>query len=830
MKKYHIVIGMTLMLLGSFMFGCENVNASDYSGYISNVTPSSFTGGVETTVYVTVYNTGDSGTLIVDPVSDPPGWDVDGDNIFNTVKKYVASGSSETFPFSVTPPEEGGSGTITWELLYDGTWSNTFLHSYPQDVSAEAGEPPYSGSITMVSPSSFIGGVETTVYVTVYNTGDSGTLIVDPVSDPPGWDVDGDNIFNTVKKYVASGSSETFPFSVTPPEEGGSGTITWELLYDGTWSNTFLHSYPQDVYAESGLPVYKGSITSVSPSSFTGGKKTQVSVSVNNNGDSGTLIVLPEEVPEGWLVDDGVIDGNVDIQQSVGSGFSETFTFYITPPFEGGSGTITWALYYDNQWPKNNNKLGTKSQSVSADRVVFNYNSQDSDIGFKIDFSSNAIPVEGDLSFPIYIGSVSTVNPGDTIEIDTKFTNKPLTVTVTLPASVSKITNYLDSLGTYIIEELTDGILDLVFDSYNNKVTKEYSNPMGDHIYPIYEKPGDFLVASYSFNVYFGLIGDVIGKLFVDGPVDLDKELISFYNNEKIVFHVDATANPGEIIKIGVVPIYDASAYLSAQFKGNLLGGYAGSFDSGEVRLLPEDPNDYFDYQFPPDDTLGFICTVNYPPLADFKLPNNPTALYNLDFSDLSSDEDGSIVSWSWGFGDGTTSSLQNPTHKYTTYGEYFVNLTVKDDAGAFHYMNKNISIGRSPIEITSHSDLEIIKGNTILSGNTYVTGGLIGSIESVEVRIDKNALWEITKGTNPWTYEINTNDLENGFYTFYIRCSDGNKYSEVLSITLEVKNSQSGLRGITSDDDSVPGFELIVAICAIALVLFRKRKRIIIL
>ena len=64
--------------------------------------------------------------------------------------------------------------------------------------------------------------------------------------------------------------------------------------------------------------------------------------------------------------------------------------------------------------------------------------------------------------------------------------------------------------------------------------------------------------------------------------------------------------------------------------------------------------------------------------------------------------------------------------------------------------MNKNISIGRSPIEITNHSNLEIIKGNTILPGNTYVTGGLIGSIESVEIRIDKNALLGKTKGTNP--------------------------------------------------------------------------------
>jgi outer membrane protein assembly factor BamB len=38
--------------------------------------------------------------------------------------------------------------------------------------------------------------------------------------------------------------------------------------------------------------------------------------------------------------------------------------------------------------------------------------------------------------------------------------------------------------------------------------------------------------------------------------------------------------------------------------------------------------------------------------------------------------------SWLWNFGDGQTSNLQNPTHSYTTPGNYTVTLTVTDNSG----------------------------------------------------------------------------------------------------------------------------------------------------
>jgi PKD repeat protein len=52
-------------------------------------------------------------------------------------------------------------------------------------------------------------------------------------------------------------------------------------------------------------------------------------------------------------------------------------------------------------------------------------------------------------------------------------------------------------------------------------------------------------------------------------------------------------------------------------------------------------------------------------------------------FTDKSKDDDGTIVSRSWSFGDGSTSSDQNPVHTYSEKGRFRVTLTVTDDDGA---------------------------------------------------------------------------------------------------------------------------------------------------
>src|SRR5204863_214517 len=58
-----------------------------------------------------------------------------------------------------------------------------------------------------------------------------------------------------------------------------------------------------------------------------------------------------------------------------------------------------------------------------------------------------------------------------------------------------------------------------------------------------------------------------------------------------------------------------------------------------------------------------------------------------------SSDPGGSVVAWSWSFGDGTTSTAQNPTHGYAAGGTYTVGLTVTDNGGSTGSTSQSITV-----------------------------------------------------------------------------------------------------------------------------------------
>jgi pseudomonalisin len=67
------------------------------------------------------------------------------------------------------------------------------------------------------------------------------------------------------------------------------------------------------------------------------------------------------------------------------------------------------------------------------------------------------------------------------------------------------------------------------------------------------------------------------------------------------------------------------------------------------------------------------------PPTADFAFPTDRRAGRPVPFTDVST---GSPASWSWDFGDGETSSVQNPVHTFGQ-GTYSVSLTVSNPRGS---------------------------------------------------------------------------------------------------------------------------------------------------
>lgn len=82
--------------------------------------------------------------------------------------------------------------------------------------------------------------------------------------------------------------------------------------------------------------------------------------------------------------------------------------------------------------------------------------------------------------------------------------------------------------------------------------------------------------------------------------------------------------------------------------------------------------------------------TANKPPVAAFTSSASGLAV---QFTDGSTDPDGSIASRSWNFGDGTSSTAANPSHAYARAGTYTVSLTVKDNAGASATTSKSVTV-----------------------------------------------------------------------------------------------------------------------------------------
>jgi PKD repeat protein len=71
------------------------------------------------------------------------------------------------------------------------------------------------------------------------------------------------------------------------------------------------------------------------------------------------------------------------------------------------------------------------------------------------------------------------------------------------------------------------------------------------------------------------------------------------------------------------------------------------------------------------DYTINIILNT-LPPVTNFSANNPVTCTSTVAFTDSSAN---TLTSWLWNFGDGTTSTLQSPSHTYSGYGTYTVKL-----------------------------------------------------------------------------------------------------------------------------------------------------------
>jgi PKD repeat protein len=139
-----------------------------------------------------------------------------------------------------------------------------------------------------------------------------------------------------------------------------------------------------------------------------------------------------------------------------------------------------------------------------------------------------------------------------------------------------------------------------------------------------------------------------------------------------------------------------------------------------------------------------------------------PTAAFTINCSGLScafvgagsNDTDGTVVSYGWDFGDGTSGSGENVSHSYGGAGSYTVSLTVADNGGATGSDSKTFN----PMSLSARgykrnglqkADLSWT-GPSGTSFELYRSGLKIATIQTTTYTDDIN-----TKGSASYTYRV---------------------------------------------------------------------------
>jgi gliding motility-associated-like protein len=129
----------------------------------------------------------------------------------------------------------------------------------------------------------------------------------------------------------------------------------------------------------------------------------------------------------------------------------------------------------------------------------------------------------------------------------------------------------------------------------------------------------------------------------------------------------------------------------------------------------------------------GDACSYKLTPPAPFKVPNanfsSAKACVGVptQFTDKTILTNAALASWKWSFGNGKTSTEQNPVTTYTASSAFTVTLTVQSNEGCRDTVIKNINTNPSPRTGFSYTT-SCAAGNILFTNSSFISRGSIAS------------------------------------------------------------------------------------------------------
>ncbi len=179
----------------------------------------------------------------------------------------------------------------------------------------------------------------------------------------------------------------------------------------------------------------------------------------------------------------------------------------------------------------------------------------------------------------------------------------------------------------------------------------------------------------------------------------------------------------------------------------------------------------------------------NVAPVADFH-STVAAGSKTVQFTSDSTDNDGSIASYLWNFGDGQTSTEQNPVHDFATFGNHEVSLTVTDNESASSSKTRTISLV-APNQPPTAAFSATVKGLkvTVNAGGSNDPDGTIASYD-----------WDFGAGPNGSGQSTSHTYTDAGTYTVKLTVTDNHGATDTT--TQDVTVTVPAATNVIAKDD----------------------------